>query len=227
MHKPDPTSIVVLISGGGSNLQAIIDAAKHSAINANIAAVLSNRAEAYGLQRAQAAAIPTEVIDHTQYPDRVAFDRALLRRVEAYQPKLVILAGFMRILSQEFVDPFKGRMLNIHPSLLPNFRGLHTHQRALDKGVTQHGCSVHFVTNELDGGPIILQASVPVLAQDTPDSLAARVLKKEHIIYPLCVRWFCEHRVRLDNKRVIFDGQPLPSPLQLNELVSEKLEMFS
>jgi phosphoribosylglycinamide formyltransferase-1 len=227
MDTPGPTPIVVLISGSGSNLQAIINAVKHNAINAEIAAVLSNRAPAYGLQRAQAASIPTEVVDHTQYPDRITFDRALLRRVEAYQPRLVILAGFMRILSEEFVGPFKGRMLNIHPSLLPEFRGLHTHQRALDKGVTQHGCSVHFVTNELDGGPIVLQASVPVLAQDTPESLAARVLKKEHIIYPLCIRWFCENRVRLDDNRVIFDGEPISSPLQLNELVSENWQMFS
>jgi phosphoribosylglycinamide formyltransferase-1 len=227
MDMPGSSPIVVLISGSGSNLQAIINAVEHSAIDAEIAAVLSNRAQAYGLQRAQAASIPTEVVDHTQYSDRITFDRALLRRVEAYQPGLVVLAGFMRILSEEFVGPFEGRMLNIHPSLLPEFRGLHTHQRALDKGVTQHGCSVHFVTNELDGGPIVLQASVPVLAQDTPESLAARVLKKEHIVYPLCIRWFYENRLRLDSNRVIFDGRPLSSPLQLNELESESWQRFS
>ena len=227
MNKHDNTSIVVLISGSGSNLQAIIDAVKQNAINAHIAAVLSNRAGAYGLQRARAASIPTEVVDHTQFPDRVTFDRALLRCVETYHPGLVILAGFMRILSDEFVNPFLGRMLNIHPSLLPEFRGLHTHQRALDKGVAQHGCSVHFVTNELDGGPVILQASVPVLAQDTPESLAARVLKQEHVIYPLCVHWFCENRLRLDDRRVIFDGQPLTSPIQLNELESDERVQFN
>ncbi len=218
MTNSNPVPIVVLISGSGSNLQAIIDAVVRHEINGKIAAVISNRADAYGLKRAQAADIPTEVIDHLHYENRLAFDKEMLKRVSRYDAGLVLLAGFMRILSEEFVTPLQGRIFNIHPSLLPKFRGLHTHQRALEAGDKQHGCSVHFVTKELDGGPVILQARVPVLPSDTPDALAARVLKKEHIIYPLCVRWFCEQRLQMINDKVVMDGQPLPTPLRLEAL---------
>ncbi len=211
-------SIVALISGGGTNLQAIIDAVTQKTIAAEIKAVISNEPDAYGLQRAQNASIATEVIDHRNFENRISFDQELRRRVSIYEPELVVMAGFMRILTEEFIDAFEGRIFNIHPSLLPKYRGLHTHQRALDADETRHGCSVHFATNELDGGPIILQASVPVRREDTAATLAARVLEKEHIIYPLCVRWFCEGRVVMRHGQVVIDGQPLSKPLMLDEL---------
>ncbi len=195
-----------------------MDAINRRDINGHIRAVISNRSDAFGLTRAQRASIPTDVIDHSQFQDRQTFDQELARRIDVYQPKLILLAGFMRILTSAFIDQFEGCVLNIHPSLLPKFRGLHTHRRALDEGVKRHGCSVHFVTKELDGGPVILQASVPVLLADDPDTLAARVLAKEHIIYPLCVRWFCEGRLAMAGGRVVMDGQSLSNPLLLEEL---------
>jgi phosphoribosylglycinamide formyltransferase-1 len=213
-----PVSAVVLISGSGSNLQAIIDAINRGEINAELKAVISNRRGAFGLQRARRAAIPSEVIDHAEFRDRSAFDRELVRRIGAYRPKLIVLAGFMRILTPVFINRFEGCVLNIHPSLLPKLRGLHTHERALESGERTHGCSVHFVTNELDGGPVILQARVPVLAGDTPATLAARVLEKEHIIYPLCIRWYCEGRLFMANGQVMMNGKPLLKPLLLDEL---------
>jgi phosphoribosylglycinamide formyltransferase-1 len=204
-------SVVVLISGSGSNLQALIDATTNG-LPARIAAVISNRADAYGLERAQRAGIPTQVLSHKGYPDRESYDAALAERIDAYQPGLVVLAGFMRILSPGFVQHYRGRMLNIHPSLLPEFRGLHTHERALEAGVTEHGASVHFVTEELDGGPLIIQARVPVLPGDDPETLAARVLRQEHRIYPRAVEWFAQGRLRLDGGRVLLDGRPLERP---------------
>jgi phosphoribosylglycinamide formyltransferase-1 len=185
------SGIVVLISGRGSNMEALIRA------GLPLAAVISNRPEAKGLATAEAAGIATRVVDHKNHPDREAFDAALAEIIDGFEPKLVVLAGFMRILSDGFVRRYQGRMINIHPSLLPSFVGLHTHERALAEGVKLHGCTVHFVTPTLDHGPIIIQAAVPVLADDTPDTLAARVLAQEHRIYPQAVRWFLEDRLRL------------------------------
>jgi phosphoribosylglycinamide formyltransferase-1 len=206
-------SLVVLISGSGSNLQAIIDAAA-SGLPIEIRAVISNRPEVLGLTRAEQAGITTGVLDHKAFPNRDAYERALIELIDGYQPGLVILAGFMRILTPAFVRHYAGRMFNIHPSLLPKFRGLHTHQRALDAGETLHGASVHFVTEELDGGPLIVQAQVPVLPDDDADRLAARVLTHEHQIYPLAIGWFAEQRLSLgDTGEVILDGRSLRQPV--------------
>ncbi len=180
--------IVILISGSGSNLQAIIDAD----LPVTIRAVISNRADAYGLTRAEAAGIPTAVLNHKSFPDRETYDAALLSLIDSYHPGLLVLAGFMRILSDGFVRHYEGRMINIHPSLLPKYRGLHTHTRAIEAGDKEAGCSVHFVTPELDAGPIIIQAHVPILEDDTPETLAARVLEQEHRIYPEAIRRFAE-----------------------------------
>ena len=210
--------IVVLVSGSGSNLQALIDAVAEGRIRGRIAAVLSNNPQAYGLERARRAGIPTEVVDHRDFPSREAFDRALAERIDRYRPDLVILAGFMRILTPDFVRHYQGRMLNIHPSLLPKYRGLDTHARALAAGEREHGVSVHFVTPELDGGPVIAQARVPVLPDDTPETLAARVLEREHRLYPLVTSWYTAGRLALDDDRVLFDGRPLDAPLQLDEI---------
>ncbi|WAJ39444.1 phosphoribosylglycinamide formyltransferase [Pseudomonas sp. GOM7] len=206
-----PCNVVVLISGSGSNLQALIDSSTQDDNPARIGAVISNRADAYGLQRAQQAGIATEVLDHKQYEGREAFDAALIEIIDAHQPDLVVLAGFMRILSPGFVKHYSGRLLNIHPSLLPRHKGLHTHQRALEAGDAEHGCSVHFVTEELDGGPLVVQAVLPILADDTPERLASRVHQQEHRIYPLAVRWFAEGRLRLGAQGAMLDGQPLPA----------------
>jgi phosphoribosylglycinamide formyltransferase 1 len=205
-----PCNVVVLISGSGSNLQALIDSIAHDGNPARIAAVISNRADAYGLTRAQNAGIATAVLDHKQFDGREAFDAALVEAIDAHQPDLVVLAGFMRILSPGFVQHYAGRLLNIHPSLLPKYKGLHTHQRALEAGDSEHGCSVHFVTEELDGGPLVVQAVIPVLADDSAESLAQRVHDQEHRIYPLAVRWFAEGRLRLSAQGALLDGQVLP-----------------
>lgn len=204
-------NVVVLISGSGSNLQALIDSIAHDGNPARIAAVISNRADAYGLTRAQNAGIATAVLDHKQFDGREAFDSALIEAIDAFDPQLVVLAGFMRILTPGFVNHYSGRLLNIHPSLLPKYKGLHTHQRALEAGDSEHGCSVHFVTEELDGGPLVVQAVVPVLADDSAESLAQRVHGQEHLIYPLAVRWFAEGRLRLADQGAMLDNQVLPS----------------
>uniref|UniRef100_A4XWN6 Phosphoribosylglycinamide formyltransferase n=1 Tax=Ectopseudomonas mendocina (strain ymp) TaxID=399739 RepID=A4XWN6_ECTM1 len=206
-----PCNVVVLISGSGSNLQALIDSVAQGDNPARIAAVISNRADAYGLVRAQNAGIATEVLDHKQFDGREAFDAAMIQAIDAHQPDLVVLAGFMRILTPGFVQHYSGRLLNIHPSLLPRYKGLHTHQRALDAGDAEHGCSVHFVTEELDGGPLVVQAVLPVAPDDTADSLARRVHQQEHQIYPLAVRWFAEGRLRLGAQGAMLDGEPLPA----------------
>ena len=206
--------LVVLISGSGSNLQAIIDGASKD-LPVEISAVVSNQADAYGLERARRAGIETAVLSHKAFPDRDSYDQALGALVESFHPGLVILAGFMRILTPAFVSRFHGRMLNIHPSLLPKYRGLHTHQRALEAGDHEHGASVHFVTEELDGGPLILQARVPVQQDDDESSLAARVLTQEHIIYPQVIRWFAEERLRLVNHDVMLDGSSLKQPVRI------------
>ena len=218
MGETGTCRIVALISGGGTNLQAIIDAAAGGRIPGRMAAVLSNRAGVRGLARAESAGIPTEVIEHRDFPDRATFDAAMQETIDRYQPDLVVLAGFMRILTPEFVAHYQGRMLNIHPSLLPAYPGLHTHERAIEAGDSEHGATVHFVTAELDGGPPILRGRVPIEGDDTPETLAARVLNQEHRIYPLAVRWFCEGRLRLTQGAALFDGNRLDAPLDIDQL---------
>lgn len=211
----DSCNIAVLISGSGSNLQSIIDHVEQGHINAKIVCVISNDPDAYGLVRAKQFNISTHVIEHTNYETRVAFDKELIKTLKVYNTKLVVLAGFMRVLSNIFIDEFQDRILNIHPSLLPKFTGLHTHQRALEAGETEHGCSVHFVTNDLDQGPLIIQAKVPVNNSDDPDSLARRVLEKEHIIYPLAVKWFSQNKLLCENGDVYFENKRLETPVIL------------
>jgi len=209
--------LVVLLSGSGSNLQAILDACGQRtngtpAIAARVVGVLSNKADAFGLIRAQQAGVDTAVLAHGNFPDRDSFDAAMAGIIDAWQPDIVVLAGFMRILSAAFVTRYSGRLLNIHPSLLPKYKGLHTHQRALDAGDREHGCSVHYVTPELDGGPVIAQAVVGVKADDTAESLAARVHVAEHRLYPTVLGWLAEQRLSLQQGQVILDGMPLPTP---------------
>jgi phosphoribosylglycinamide formyltransferase-1 len=202
--------LVVLISGGGSNLQALINAIATGTIVATIDLVISNKADAMGLVRADKAGIETRVINHLEFGSREAFDRELIHAIDDKQPELVVLAGFMRIFTAQLTHHYNGRMLNIHPSLLPQFKGINTHERAIEAEVDQHGASVHFVSSELDGGAVVLQALVPVLALDSPSVLAARVLVQEHIIYPIVIKWFCEGRLKLHNNAVLMDGHPLP-----------------
>jgi phosphoribosylglycinamide formyltransferase 1 len=203
--------LVVLISGSGSNLQAFIDACRDPAYPCTVAAVISNRAGVPGVERAREAGIPAEVLDHRTFANREEFDAELARRIDAHAPDLVILAGFMRILTPGFVRHYAGRLLNIHPSLLPLYPGLHTHRRALEAGDAEHGATVHFVGDELDGGPAIVQVRVPVLPGDTPETLADRVLEREHLIYPLAARLYAEGRLRLQGGRAELDGSPLPA----------------
>lgn len=197
--------IVILISGRGSNMEAIMRTAAADRWPVQIAAVISNKPGAGGLEVARSAGIPIVVVNHRDYPDRAEFDAALAAVIEPYQPDLVVLAGFMRILTAGFVNHFAGKLINIHPSLLPSFPGLDTHQRAIDAGVKFHGATVHFVTDELDHGPIIAQAVVPVHEDDDEASLAARLLEQEHIIYPRAVRDLLEGRLKLKDGRVIRD----------------------
>ncbi len=198
--------VAILISGRGSNMQALIEDCARAGSPAEIALVISNKANAGGLARASAAGISTEVVAHSAFADRAAFEAEIGAKLCAAGIQLICLAGFMRILSDEFVNAWRDRMINIHPSLLPSFRGLDTHARALAAGVQVHGCTVHFVRPEMDTGPIILQAAVPIDPADTPDSLAARVLSAEHRIYPLALRWIAEGRVRVENERAVVDG---------------------
>lgn len=184
---------------------SILDAVAAGRLSAQVAAVISNRPEAAGLEAALTRGIPAYVVDHRNYGDRAAFDAALAEMIDAFTPDLVVLAGFMRILTPAFVQRYGGRMLNIHPSLLPSFTGLHTHRRALKAGVRVHGCTVHFVTSELDHGPIVIQAAVPVLDSDDESTLAARVLAQEHVVYPRAIRWFVEGRLRIVDGRVALD----------------------
>ncbi|MAG76022.1 MAG: phosphoribosylglycinamide formyltransferase [Colwelliaceae bacterium] len=202
--------IVVLISGGGTNLQAIIDACKSSEYPGEVVGVISNKADAYGLTRAQNADIPVSTLSHKDFDSREAYDLSLIDTIDQYKPDVVVLAGFMRILTPAFVQHYLGRLLNIHPSLLPKYQGLNTHQRAIDAGDKEHGVSVHFVTEELDGGPVILQAKVPVFEQDTADDLASRVHQQEHRIYPLVVKWLCQGRLSMRNEQAILDEHVLP-----------------
>ena len=198
-------SIVILISGRGSNMASLLAAVASGALPVRVAAVLSNRPAAGGLETAAAQGVPTRVVDHRQFADREAFDAAMAAAIDGFAPDLVVLAGFMRILSDAFVRHYAGQLINIHPSLLPSFPGLHTHRRALEEGVRIHGCTVHFVTPALDHGPVVVQAAVPVLDGDDEATLAARVLAQEHRVYPLAVRWFAEGRLRLVDGRVSLD----------------------
>jgi phosphoribosylglycinamide formyltransferase-1 len=208
-----PLDIVVLVSGRGSNLRAIAARADAGELPVRIAAVISDRAAAGALEWARARGIATHVLDPATFADRASYGGALGELVERQSPGLVVLAGFMRILSDEFVMRFAGRMLNIHPSLLPKYPGLHTHRRALAAGDREHGASVHFVTPELDGGPVVIQAKVPVLPGDDEDSLAARVLAEEHVIYPQCVGWFAAGRLACRDGMIWLDGRLLQGPV--------------
>jgi len=214
-REPERLPIVVLISGRGSNLKAIIDAIGNDALPVEIRAVVTDRPRAAGLRHARAAGIPIEAVEAADFPDRERFDLALAERIDRHAPRLVVLAGFMRILSPRFVAHYAGRLINIHPSLLPAFKGLDTHRRALHAGVREHGASVHLVTEELDGGPVVLQVAVPVRADDTPETLAARVLRQEHRLYPSAIRWFAEGRLAWNQGRVWLDGAPLAAPARL------------
>jgi phosphoribosylglycinamide formyltransferase-1 len=202
--------IVVLISGSGSNLQALIDQSLQGQLNINICAVISNKADAYGLERAKKSGIPTHALDHKSFDSREAFDAKLQETIDIYKPKLVVLAGFMRILTEAFTKHYDGRMLNIHPSLLPKYKGLDTHQRAIDAGEKEHGVSVHFVSSELDSGAVIVQASTDIEANETVDTLATKIHSLEHIIYPLAVKWFSEELLTFRNGTVTLNGKALP-----------------
>lgn len=210
-EQPDRQRLVVLISGSGSNLQALIDAEAHDELGGEIAAVISNRGDAYGLVRAREAGIPAVVLPHHEYDSRDAFDAALVKVIDRHAPDLIVLAGFMRILTPAFVRRYHGRMLNIHPSLLPQYRGLNTHSRALADGVSEHGASVHFVSDELDGGPVVVQTAVSVTPDDDEAALAERVLTREHVIYPMTVRWFMQGRLKLTPEGPRLDNHPLPA----------------
>lgn len=203
-------SIVVLVSGNGSNLQAIIDHFSDKQALASITAVISNEPDAFALERAKQAGIDGVSLSHREFASRAEYDLALAAQIDRYHPDLVVLAGFMRILTEEFVLKYHGKMLNIHPSLLPKYKGLHTHQKAIDAGDEEHGMSVHFVTPDLDGGPIIIQAKVPVFHDDSAAELAQRVQEQERSIYPLVVNWFCQNRLQMVNNKAVMDGKTLP-----------------
>ena len=208
-------NFAVLISGSGSNLQAIIDAVAGRRLRAKIVGVISNQADAYGLTRAQNASIPTAVISHRDFPSREAFDKAMLAQLDAWGAEVVVLAGFMRILSPAFVKHFEGRLLNIHPSLLPKYKGLNTHARVLEAGDREHGCSVHLVDAELDNGPVIAQAIVSVNAGDDAAALTERVHKSEHKLYPLVLGWMADKRLQVRDGAPWLDGARLSQPIFL------------
>ena len=201
--------LVVLISGSGTNLQVILDQCENSMIPAQVCGVISDEPQAKGLQRAKNARIQTTVVDHRCFDDRQAFDHRLGEAIDCYRPDLVVLAGFMRILDAKLVERYYGRILNIHPSLLPNYPGLNTHARAIASLATEHGASVHFVTPELDAGPIVIQGRVPVLPSDTPESLAQRVHQEEYRIYPRAITWFAQGRLSIKADRVLLDERPV------------------
>ena len=207
--------IVVLISGSGTNLQAIIDASEIADYPGTVVGVVSNKSDAYGLTRAENSNIATVSLSHKEFDSRESYDQALITKIDQFSPDIIVLAGFMRILSPAFVQHYQGKLLNIHPSLLPKYQGLNTHQRAIDAGDKVHGVSVHFVTEELDGGPVILQAKVPVFEGDSSDDLAARIHEQEHRIYPLVIKWLCEKRLSMttesQNEHAILDGYTLPT----------------
>jgi len=208
-----PATAAVLISGSGSNLQSLIDAIHNGDTALLTTLVISNKAQAKGLQRARKAGIPALCLENRNFDDRRKFDRALARIIDAHRPDMLILAGFMHILSPEFVSRYRGRILNIHPSLLPAYPGLNTHQRVIDNKETWHGCTVHFVTPALDAGPPVIAGRLPVAGNDTAASLAARVLKIEHRIYPIAANLLALGRIRCENDRVFLDNEPLPEPI--------------
>jgi phosphoribosylglycinamide formyltransferase-1 len=212
-HAPHRMPVVVLISGMGSNLRAIAERARSGALPIEVAAVIGDRSEAAGLAWASRAGLPVRVVRPGDHPDRASFDRALAAAIDEFRPGLIVLAGFMRILGTDFVTRYLGRILNIHPSLLPRHRGLHTHRRALESGDRVHGASVHFVTPELDGGPVAIQARVRVRDDDDEASLAARVLQQEHRIYPECIDWYASGRLKLRDGQAVLDGRVLESPV--------------
>jgi phosphoribosylglycinamide formyltransferase-1 len=207
--------IVVLLSGEGSNLQAILDQIKAGTIKAEISAVISNRADANGLKRAEKVGIPNHSLDHNTFESRESFDKELTKIIDSYAPDLVVLAGFMRILGSDFVEYFQGKMINIHPSLLPKYKGLNTHKRVLENADKEHGASVHFVIPELDSGMVIIQGIVPVIANDTEKTLTKRVHEIEHIIYPKAVKWLAEEKLKFASDKVFFNNQPISEPIKI------------
>jgi phosphoribosylglycinamide formyltransferase-1 len=209
----DKASLVVLISGNGSNLQAVIDAIRNGELNAEISAVISNQVSAKGLDRAARENITTHVIEHRRFPSRDLFDQEMLQVIDLLKPDLIVLAGFMRILTDDFVEHYQHKLINIHPSLLPKYKGLNTHQKAIDNKDKVHGASVHYVSNELDSGQVVIQAEVPVFADDTARTLAQRVLKEEHVIYPLAIKLHIEGRITFVNDQLMLDNKPLMKPL--------------
>lgn len=212
-----PTKICVLISGNGSNLQAIIDAVAAGRIYGKVVNVISSKPDVYGLERAKTAGIDATVLDHRQYESREAYDAALSEAIDACGAECIILAGFMRILTPDFVTRYTGKLLNIHPSLLPKYKGLNTHKRALENKDTEHGVSVHFVTPELDGGPVIIQSKVPIFENDSASDLAERVREQELSIYPLVIKWFCEGRLSMQNNKAVLDHETIPSTGYAND----------
>ncbi|HEY0915006.1 MAG TPA: phosphoribosylglycinamide formyltransferase [Solimonas sp.] len=214
--------VVVLISGGGRNLQALLDAGTDGRLGARIVAVISNRADAYGLERARAAGVAAQALPHADFPSREAFDDALAELIESHRPDIVVMAGFMRVVGAAFVRRFLGRMINIHPSLLPRHPGLKTHQKVVEAGDREHGATVHFVTEELDGGPAIIQGQFSVTAQDTSETLAERVMQDIELkIYPQAVAWMARDTLELRDGRVWSDGRPLAAPRKLDDLETE------
>ncbi len=212
------TRAVVLISGSGSNLQAFIDQVESGELDLELALVISNKAEAYGLQRAAKAGIATKAIDHKRFESRQEFDQALMAQIDTAKPDIVILAGFMRILTAEFVNHYTSRLINIHPSLLPKYPGTNTHQRALDAGDEWHGASIHYVVPEVDAGPIILQGRLRIKSDDTENSLQQRIHGIEHQLYPLAVKWITENRLTVSKNRVLLDGETSAQQLQTFDL---------
>ncbi len=208
--------IVVLASGGGSNFQAILNKSQNCSINAQVIALFSDVANAYAVERAKFNGVPTIVLNPSNHPDRVAYDRELHRRIENLQPDLIVLAGFMRILSKEFVNHWENRIMNIHPSLLPAYKGMNTHQRVLDANDTVHGATVHFVTAELDNGPIIVQAQINVHRNESAAELQQRIHEQEHKIYPMAIQWFAQGRLSVMGDKVLLDGRDSPEQFQIN-----------
>lgn len=207
--KTTTLKLIILLSGNGSNLQAFIDAIANKTLNAEIIAVISNKTDAYGLTRASKAGINIMALSHNDFPDRLSFDKELAKLIDHLNPDLIVLAGFMRILSEQFVNHFLGKLINIHPSLLPKYPGLHTHKRAIDAADAIHGASVHYVIPELDSGPVIVQGVIETLGEKSADQLATKLLTVEHKIYPLAVTWIAEKRVQLTNGLVYLNGKPL------------------
>jgi phosphoribosylglycinamide formyltransferase-1 len=222
LSKAPRQPIVILISGRGSNMRALIERSRMADAAYSVASVISDRADAGGLEIARQQGVAARALPRPAGSERADYDRLLAAAISEYSPSLVVLAGFMRILSTEFVERFAGRILNIHPSLLPKYAGLHTHRRALEAREAEHGVTVHFVTEQLDGGPPVLQARVPILPDDTETTLSQRVLIQEHIIYPLAVNWFCQGRLRCEAGKARLDGRLLSEPLQIGDLQPEK-----